>query len=86
VWDVNTQPFPEAHFATFPASLIEPCVQISTSPGDFILDPFFSSGTVGLVAQDLDRNYIGIELNPEYINIAYRRLRLHSNAIYKIAS
>ncbi len=86
VWDINTQPFPEAHFATFPTALVEPCVRISTKPGDFVLDPFFGSGTVGLVAQDLDRKFIGIELNPEYIAIAYRRLRRHLDAIYRLAS
>jgi site-specific DNA-methyltransferase (cytosine-N4-specific) len=86
VWDINTQPFPEAHFATFPPSLIEPCMRISTKPNDYVLDPFFGSGTVGLVAQDLDRNFIGIELNPDYIDIAYRRLRHNLNAVYRLAS
>ena len=86
VWDIKTQPFPEAHFATFPSGLIEPCVRISTKPGDFVLDPFFGSGTVGLVAQDLNRKFIGVELNPEYIAIAYRRLHRHLNAIYRLAS
>lgn len=86
VWDINTQPFPEAHFATFPLSLIEPCISIATKQGDFVLDPFFGSGTVGVVCQDLDRKYVGIELNPEYISIAYKRLRNHEKAIYRIAS
>jgi site-specific DNA-methyltransferase (adenine-specific) len=86
VWSINTQPFPEAHFATFPAVLIEPCVQISTKPGDFILDPFFGSGTVGVVCQDSDRKFLGIELNPEYIKIAYNRLRSNLTNIYRLAS
>jgi len=85
VWDINTQPFAEAHFATFPPTLIEPCITISSRPGDFVLNPFFGSGTVGIVCQDLDRKYVGIELNPEYINIAYRRLNCHSQAIYRLA-
>jgi site-specific DNA-methyltransferase (cytosine-N4-specific) len=86
VWDINTQPFPEAHFATFPLTLIEPCISIATKQGDFVLDPFFGSGTVGVVCQELDRKYVGIELNPEYINIAYKRLRKHEKTIYRIAS
>jgi DNA modification methylase len=51
VWNVNTQPFPGAHFATFPLKLIEPCILCSTRPGDYVLDPFFGAGTAGLVAQ-----------------------------------
>jgi site-specific DNA-methyltransferase (adenine-specific) len=74
VWEVNTQPFPDAHFATFPPKLIEPCILAATQPGDFVLDPFFGSGTVGVVCQELDRKYIGIELNPEYTSIAVKRL------------
>ena len=55
VWDVNTQAFPGAHFATFPTALIEPCILASTKPGDYVLDPFFGSGTVGVSSVDLDR-------------------------------
>lgn len=74
VWDVPTQAFAGAHFATFPPRLIEPCVLASTRPGDIVLDPFFGSGTVGVVAQQLQRRYVGIELNPEYVALAARRL------------
>jgi site-specific DNA-methyltransferase (cytosine-N4-specific) len=74
VWDINTQAFPKAHFATFPTELVRPCVLISSKPGDFVLDPFFGSGTVGVVCQDTERKYIGIELNPEYVGIAMDRL------------
>jgi len=74
VWNINTQSFQEAHFATFPQKLIEPCVLISSRPDDFILDPFFGSGTVGVVCVQNKRRYIGIELNPEYIEIAANRL------------
>ena len=74
VWDVNTQPFPDIHFATFPPTLIEPCILSSTRAGDYVLDPFFGSGTVGVVCQSLRRNYIGIELHPEYVSMARRRL------------
>jgi len=74
VWNINTQSFQEAHFATFPQKLIEPCVLISSRPDDFILDPFFGSGTVGVVCVQNKRRYVGIELNPEYIEIAANRL------------
>jgi site-specific DNA-methyltransferase (adenine-specific) len=74
VWNINTQSFQEAHFATFPQKLVEPCVFISSKPGDFILDPFFGSGTVGVVCVQNRRHYVGIELNPEYIEIAAGRL------------
>lgn len=82
VWDVNTQPFPGAHFATFPSSLIEPCVLATTRAGDYVLDPFFGSGTVGVVCQIHDRPYIGIELHPKYVSMAAERLTvLHENII-----
>jgi site-specific DNA-methyltransferase (adenine-specific) len=85
VWNINTQPFAGAHFATFPPKLIEPCVQSSTRPGDFVLDPFFGSGTVGLVAQQLDRSYVGIELHPEYVALAAERLSADER-IVKVAA
>jgi len=86
VWNVNTQPFPEAHFATFPPQLIEPCILSSSRKGDFILDPFFGSGTVGLVAEHLKRNYVGIEIQPEYVEIAARRLAKDQQSIVRIAA
>lgn len=75
VWAVNTKPFAGAHFATFPPELIRPCILASTKPGDFVLDPFFGTGTVGVASHAAGRRYIGIELNPEYIILACRRLR-----------
>ena len=86
VWNVNTKPFAGAHFATFPPELIRPCVLASTKPGDFILDPFFGSGTVGLVAQEENRQYVGIELNPEYVNMAAARLHGIRSNIFQIAA
>lgn len=74
VWEINTQPFPEAHFATFPPDLVRPCVLSGSKPGDYVLDPFFGSGTVGVTCQDVHRNFIGIELHPEYVALADRRL------------
>ena len=73
-WDINTMPYPEAHFATFPPALVEPCLALSTHPGDLVLDPFIGSGTTGLVALKMQRRFIGVELNPEYAEIAKRRL------------
>jgi site-specific DNA-methyltransferase (cytosine-N4-specific) len=74
VWDIHTRPYPEAHFATFPPALVEPCVQLGSKRGDLILDPFIGSGTTGLVALKLERRFVGIELNPEYLRIAEGRL------------
>jgi DNA modification methylase len=74
VWDINTQAYREAHFATFPSALVEPCVATSTRRGDLVLDPFIGSGTTGLVALKMRRRFVGAELNPEYVKIAERRL------------
>jgi site-specific DNA-methyltransferase (adenine-specific) len=86
VWDIHTQPFAGAHFATFPTKLIEPCIRASTHPGDRVLDPFFGSGTVGLVAQQLKRHYVGIELNPEYVAMAAGRLHDGTSNIIRVAA
>lgn len=75
VWTVATQPFKEAHFATFPAALIEPCIKAGCLPGGVVFDPFFGAGTTGLVAQRLGRDCIGIELNPDYAAMAAERIR-----------
>lgn len=74
VWWIATQPFSDAHFATFPTALVEPCIKAGSRKGDTILDPFGGSGTVGLVADRLGRNAILIELNPEYAAMAARRI------------
>lgn len=74
VWSVNTKPYAGAHFATFPPELVRPCVKASTEPGDFVLDPFFGAGTVGLVCNEEDRKYAGVELNPSYVDLAVERL------------
>ncbi len=73
VWEVNTEPFPEAHFAVFPPALVRPCVLAGSRPGDTVLDPFFGSGTVGTVCDELGRDCIGIELNADYAEIARNR-------------
>lgn len=74
VWAINTEPFPDAHFATFPRALVEPCVLAGSKRRDFVLDPFFGSGTVGAVSEALGRSFFGIELQPEYAAIAKKRL------------
>ena len=75
VWSIPTEPFAGAHFATFPPKLIEPCVLAGSEPGDWVLDPFFGSGTVGVVCVEKRRNYVGVELNPEYVELAANRIR-----------
>jgi site-specific DNA-methyltransferase (cytosine-N4-specific) len=75
VWSVPTEPFSGAHFATFPPRLITPCILAGSAPGDWMLDPFFGSGTVGIVCEQRDRRYVGIELNPEYVELAVERIR-----------
>ena len=74
VWSVNTEAFAGAHFATFPTKLIEPCLLAGSKPGDTVVDPFFGSGTVGVVATRLHRKFVGVELSEEYASIARRRL------------
>ncbi len=74
VWTVNTKPNSEAHFAIFPQELIVPCIKAGCPEGGIVLDPFMGSGTTGIVARKLNRNFVGIELNPEYIKICDRRL------------
>lgn len=74
VWDINTQPKKEAHFATFPPALVEPCIASSSRENDLVLDPFMGSGTTGLVALASKRRFVGIEINPGYLEIAERKL------------
>ena len=70
VWTIPTKPFKEAHFATFPEKLIEPCILAGCPVGGIVLDPFMGSGTTAQVALELQRNFVGFELNPKYIEIA----------------
>jgi len=84
VWTVNTKPYKEAHFATFPTELVEPAILAGCPKGGMVIDPFGGSGTTGYVADKLGRNATLIELNPSYIEIAENRIdppeqRLDSN-------
>ena len=73
VWTVSTKPFKEAHFATFPVDLIMPCILAGSRVGDTVIDPFFGSGTVGEAAIKANRDYVGIDINPDYTALAERR-------------
>lgn len=73
VWTVATSPYRDAHFATYPPELIRPCVLAGTRLGDTVLDPFAGSGTTGMVALELGRKAILIELNPKYVELIRQR-------------
>lgn len=74
VWNVATKPFSDAHFATFPEELIVDCIKAGCPIDGVVLDPFMGAGTTALVARKLNRNFIGFELNPDYVRIAEKRL------------
>lgn len=74
VWTVATQPYPEAHFATYPEDLVIPCIKAGSREGDVVLDPFAGSGTTLAVARRLGRRAVGIELNPEYVALIEKRV------------
>ncbi len=74
VWKITTKPFKEAHFAVFPETLVETPIKAGCPMGGIVLDPFCGSGTTCVVAKKLNRNYVGIELNPEYIKMAEKRI------------
>ena len=84
VWNITTQPFKEAHFATFPPELPETCIKAGCPVGGTVLDPFFGAGTTGLVADRLQRHCIGIELNPVYAELARRRIHAESPLLAEI--
>lgn len=73
VWSINTEPCPDAHFAVFPRELVRPCILAGSHPDDVILDPFYGAGTTGIVAKELNRRCIGIELNSKFVDIAKKR-------------
>ena len=75
VWTVTTKPYSEAHFATYPHDLIIPCILAGCPEGGTVLDPFGGSGTTAQVASQLNRNAILCELNPEYVELAKKRLQ-----------
>jgi len=76
VWTLSTKPLKEAHFASYPPELILPCILAGCPEHGIVLDPFMGSGTTAIVAKQNNRNYIGFELNPEYVAIAEKRINL----------
>lgn len=74
VWDISTVPFKGAHFATFPPKLAENCILAGCPKEGIVLDPFMGSGTTGMVSKMNGRNFVGIELNPEYLKMAEKRI------------
>ena len=84
VWTISTVPFADAHFATYPPELVERCIKAGSPVGGVVLDPFFGAGTTGLVADRLQRDCIGIELNPAYVEMAERRLQKDRGALLDI--
>lgn len=74
VWTVATVSYQEAHFATFPPKLIEPCILAGSKPGDIVIDPFNGAATTGVVSLRLIRRYIGIELKQQYVGMSRRRI------------
>jgi DNA modification methylase len=84
VWEIPTVTNPSINYAVFPEPLVERCMRAGSSKNDIVLDPFFGSGTVGIVAKRLMRKYVGIELNPDYVTLARKRIReaTENNSIY----
>ena len=78
VWTVSTRGFRGAHFATFPPDLIRPCIAAGCRLNGVVLDPFMGAGTTAIVAQELGRNYVGIELNDDYVRMSEKRINLHN--------
>ena len=74
VWSIPVKPYKGAHFATFPEALVEPCVLAGSKVGSVALDPFSGAGTVGVVCKQRGRDYIGVELNPEYVELSRKRI------------
>jgi len=74
VWEIPLSKFREAHFAVFPETLVELCIQAGCPEKGIVLDPFIGSGTTAVVAQRLGRRYVGIDINPEYCEMARKRL------------
>jgi DNA modification methylase len=82
VWSINTEPCKEAHFAVFPRALVRPCVLAGSPPDGLVLDPFFGSGTVGVVAIESGRRCMGVEAKPEYVEIAKERINSACPALF----
>ena len=75
VWSIPTEPLADLHFATFPPALVGPCILAGSTAGDWVLDPFFGSGTVAMVCEQHYRKYVGVEINPQYVELALQRIK-----------
>lgn len=82
VWTINATPFRDAHFATYPEGLCEKPIDAGCPEGGIVLDPFFGAGTSGLVALKQGKDFVGIELNPQYVEIAEKRLTSEMPAVF----
>ena len=80
------KPYAEAHFATFPPEIPETCILAGSKPGDIVLDPFNGSGTTGAVAIKHHRDYIGIELNPDYVTLTERRFAKVQPVLFQMSA
>jgi site-specific DNA-methyltransferase (adenine-specific) len=74
-WDINTEPYKDAHFAVYPEKLVERMIKAGCPENGLVLDPFMGAGTTGLVAKKINRHYLGFELNPEYKEMAENRIK-----------
>ena len=79
VWSINTQPSSIEHFAMFPNELVETMIEAGCKPRGIVMDMFLGSGTTAIVAKSLGRNYVGIEINPEYVKNSNRKIENSSN-------
>lgn len=86
VWTITTKPFSEAHFATFPEDLIVDCIKAGCPENGLVLDPFMGAGTTALVASKLNRNFIGFELNADYIEIIKKRMQSEFGMFNKLTA
>jgi site-specific DNA-methyltransferase (cytosine-N4-specific) len=86
VWSINTEPCPDAHFAVFPRNLVRPCLLAGTKANDLVFDPFYGAGTVGIIAKELGRRCVGIEIKNEYIDIAKKRTAAVQTNIFNLVS
>ena len=81
VWNINTEGFNGAHFAVFPRDLVRLCILAGSRPGSTVLDPFFGAGTVGVVSKETERRCVGIEMKPEYAELALSRIEMERQGV-----
>ena len=83
VWQISTRSFKERHYATFPLQIAEMCIKAGSREKDIVLDPFMGASTTALAAALLNRDFIGFELNPDYVHISQKRLRQNLGLFYQ---